>query len=86
MEEVTGTKERQVKNDIASKTNGDQASCKNPCSEDMIVVEGVTMGTENTESALVQTQTSSVIVMMVISCPVPLCLQMSSCRPFTDTV
>lgn len=29
MEEVTGTKERQVKNDIASKTNGDQASCKN---------------------------------------------------------
>lgn len=30
MEEVTGTKERQVKNDIASKTNGDQASCKQP--------------------------------------------------------
>lgn len=30
MEDVTGTKERQVKNDIASKTNGDQASCKNP--------------------------------------------------------
>uniref|UniRef100_A0A8C3AB22 Tyrosine-protein kinase receptor n=1 Tax=Cyclopterus lumpus TaxID=8103 RepID=A0A8C3AB22_CYCLU len=29
MEEVTGTKERQVKNDIASKTNGDQASCEN---------------------------------------------------------
>lgn len=28
MEEVTGTKDRQVKNDIASKTNGDQASCK----------------------------------------------------------
>lgn len=28
MEEVTGLKERQVKNDIASKTNGDQASCK----------------------------------------------------------
>ncbi|KAM7379575.1 hypothetical protein PAMP_005121 [Pampus punctatissimus] len=29
MEEVTGTKERLVKNDIASKTNGDQASCEN---------------------------------------------------------
>ncbi|KAM4605480.1 insulin receptor a [Polymixia lowei] len=29
MEVVTGTKERQVKNDIASKTNGDQASCEN---------------------------------------------------------
>uniref|UniRef100_A0A7N8YD95 receptor protein-tyrosine kinase n=1 Tax=Mastacembelus armatus TaxID=205130 RepID=A0A7N8YD95_9TELE len=28
MEEVTGTKDRQVKNDIASKTNGDQASCE----------------------------------------------------------
>lgn len=28
MEEVTGLKERQVKSDIASKTNGDQASCK----------------------------------------------------------
>ncbi|TNM98429.1 hypothetical protein fugu_014675 [Takifugu bimaculatus] len=28
MEEVTGTKQRQVKNDIASKTNGDQASCE----------------------------------------------------------
>ena len=28
MEEVTGTKERQLKIDIASKTNGDQASCK----------------------------------------------------------
>lgn len=29
MEEVSGTKDRQIKNDIASKTNGDQASCKN---------------------------------------------------------
>ncbi|XP_030628980.1 insulin receptor a isoform X1 [Chanos chanos] len=29
MEEVTGTKNRQIKNDIASKTNGDQASCEN---------------------------------------------------------
>eukprot|EP00064_Thunnus_orientalis_P015399 superscaffoldBa00002846_g15451 len=29
MEEVTGTKDRQVKNEIASKTNGDQASCEN---------------------------------------------------------
>ncbi|KAJ8357694.1 hypothetical protein SKAU_G00204880 [Synaphobranchus kaupii] len=29
MEEVTGTKARQTKNDIASKTNGDQASCEN---------------------------------------------------------
>lgn len=37
MEEVTGTKERQVKNDIASKTNGDQASCKNPGSVDQNV-------------------------------------------------
>ncbi|KAG5848045.1 hypothetical protein ANANG_G00132670 [Anguilla anguilla] len=29
MEEVTGTKDRQTKNEIASKTNGDQASCEN---------------------------------------------------------
>ncbi|KAM9789417.1 insulin receptor a [Neosynchiropus ocellatus] len=29
MEEVTGLKDRRVKNDIASKTNGDQASCEN---------------------------------------------------------
>ncbi|KAG9350665.1 hypothetical protein JZ751_024554 [Albula glossodonta] len=29
MEEVTGTKERHTKNDIAVKTNGDQASCEN---------------------------------------------------------
>ncbi len=57
MEEVTGTKERQVKNDIASKTNGDQASCKNLGSEDSRVVAGVTLATGNTESALVQTQT-----------------------------
>uniref|UniRef100_A0A3B1J7U9 Tyrosine-protein kinase receptor n=1 Tax=Astyanax mexicanus TaxID=7994 RepID=A0A3B1J7U9_ASTMX len=28
MEEVTGTKNRHVKNDIATKTNGDQASCE----------------------------------------------------------
>ncbi|XP_023674618.2 insulin receptor-like [Paramormyrops kingsleyae] len=28
MEEVTGMRERQVKNDIAQKTNGDQASCE----------------------------------------------------------
>lgn len=28
MEEVTGTKKRHAKNDIATKTNGDQASCK----------------------------------------------------------
>lgn len=28
MEEVTGTKERNLKNDIAVRTNGDQASCK----------------------------------------------------------
>lgn len=27
MEEVTGTKARQVKNDIGARTNGDQASC-----------------------------------------------------------
>ena len=27
MEEVTGIKDRQVKNDIGTKTNGDQASC-----------------------------------------------------------
>lgn len=38
MEEVTGTKERQVKNEIASKTNGDQASCKEPQSADVTVV------------------------------------------------
>lgn len=30
MEEKTGTKQRQLKNDIASKTNGDQASCEDP--------------------------------------------------------
>ncbi|XP_066491075.1 insulin receptor isoform X2 [Tiliqua scincoides] len=29
MEEISGTKERQEKNDIAPKTNGDQASCEN---------------------------------------------------------
>ncbi|XP_076149806.1 insulin receptor a [Alosa pseudoharengus] len=29
MEEVTGTKKRHAKNDIATKTNGDQASCEN---------------------------------------------------------
>ncbi|CAL8279425.1 unnamed protein product [Lota lota] len=29
MENITGTKERQVKNDISSKNNGDQASCEN---------------------------------------------------------
>ncbi|KAI3374266.1 hypothetical protein L3Q82_006113 [Scortum barcoo] len=29
MEEVTGTKDRELKNDIATKTNGDQASCEN---------------------------------------------------------
>lgn len=28
MEEVTGTKERNQKNDIAVRNNGDQASCK----------------------------------------------------------
>lgn len=28
MEEKTGTKERNLKNDIAGRTNGDQASCK----------------------------------------------------------
>lgn len=28
MEEVTGTKERNQKNDIALRNNGDQASCK----------------------------------------------------------
>lgn len=48
MEEVTGTKERQVKNDIASKTNGDQASCKNLSSSDITVVAGVTLATEHT--------------------------------------
>ncbi|XP_071765280.1 insulin receptor a [Centroberyx gerrardi] len=29
MEEVTGTKERHIKNEISSKNNGDQASCEN---------------------------------------------------------
>ncbi|KAF7661876.1 hypothetical protein LDENG_00252400 [Lucifuga dentata] len=29
MEEITGAKDRHVKNEIASKTNGDQASCEN---------------------------------------------------------
>lgn len=48
MEEVTGTKERQVKNDIASKTNGDQASCKSFSSEDPAVVAGATFSTEHT--------------------------------------
>lgn len=48
MEEVTGTKERQVKNDIASKTNGDQASCKSFSSERPTVVAGVTLATEHT--------------------------------------
>lgn len=39
MEEVTGTKERQVKNDIAIKTNGDQASCKNSVSTCQLLPE-----------------------------------------------
>lgn len=30
MEEVTGLKDRRVKNEIALKTNGDRASCKKP--------------------------------------------------------
>lgn len=35
MEEISGTKGRQERNDIALKTNGDQASCKkvSECSE-----------------------------------------------------
>lgn len=45
METVTGTKERNVKNDIALKTNGDQASCKLPWQQ------------KTQESALVRTQT-----------------------------
>ena len=52
MEEVTGTKERQVKNDIASKTNGDQASCKNLRDTCQSVVSGVTVATENAKSRL----------------------------------
>jgi len=56
MEVVTGTKEWQVKNDIASKTNGDQASCKNLCSDDMSAAAGVTMTQKTQKYALVQTQ------------------------------
>ncbi|MEQ2205479.1 hypothetical protein XENOCAPTIV_000184, partial [Xenoophorus captivus] len=57
MEEVTGTKERRVKNEIASKTNGDQASCKEPKSADMTFVAGVTVGTDGTDRGLAQYQT-----------------------------
>lgn len=57
MEEVTGTKERQLKIDIASKTNGDQASCKSLNSGDTFVVVGVSMATGNTQLSLVQMQT-----------------------------
>lgn len=49
MEGVTGTKERQVKNDIASKTNGDQASCKQAQLWGAVVA-GVTAATENTQT------------------------------------
>lgn len=69
MEEVTGTKEGPVKNDIASKTNGDQASCKNLGSVDMTVVAAVTMATENTRAGPGTANIVIVIVMMVISCP-----------------
>lgn len=68
MENVTGTKGRQSTNDIALKTNGDQASCKKPDSADVIFGEAVTTATDNTESGPAQFQ--SVIVMMAISCPV----------------
>lgn len=47
MEEVAGFKERQVKNDIASKTNGDQASCKNFRSERGTVAAGVTVAAKH---------------------------------------
>lgn len=69
MEEVTGTKERQVKNDIASKTNGDQASCKNLSSTDIIVVAGVTLATEHTNVTDANIVLLVVTVMMVISRP-----------------
>lgn len=49
MEEVTGTKQRQVKNDIASKTNGDQASCKNTSSVDTTLIGNVPTTTVHTD-------------------------------------
>lgn len=47
MEEVAGFKERQVKNDIASKTNGDQASCKNFRSERGAAAAGVAVAAKH---------------------------------------
>lgn len=38
MEEVTGTKERNQKNDIAVRNNGDQASCKTTVDDHQTVI------------------------------------------------
>lgn len=69
MEEVTGTKQRQVKNDIASKTNGDQASCKNPSSGDPTAVENVSTTTVHRDVNTLVLVLLLVIVQVVISCP-----------------
>lgn len=69
MEEVTGTKQRQVKNDIASKTNGDQASCKNPGSGDPTAVENVSKTTVHRDVNTLVLVLLLVIVQVVISCP-----------------
>lgn len=82
MEAVTGTKERQVKNDIASKTNGDQASCKYLNSGDLLIVAEATIATGVTQLALVQMQNIVIVIVMMVI----LYLQMSFCRTFPDTV
>lgn len=66
MENVTGTKGRQSANDIAIKTNGDQASCKKLNPADVTFGEVVTMATDDTESGLVLFQLG--VVMRVIFC------------------
>lgn len=65
MEEVTGTKERLVKNEIASKTNGDQASCKNlSCGDRQLLWQHKHRIGPGTHANIV-----AVTVMMVISSP-----------------
>lgn len=68
MEEVTGTKQRQVKNDIASKTNGDQASCKNPDSGHNCYLTCFYDNRPHRRKLIVFVLLL-VIVMAVISCP-----------------
>lgn len=69
MEEVTGTRGRQIKTDIATKTNGDQASCKIPR---LKRYDSCCSGCYGNRKHRVRHGTNAnivaVIVMMVISC------------------